>query len=221
MSKDPHDDVEVRRSRRRVSSVGAYREGGRTIVSIPARFSRAQEREWVDRMLTRLAAKEQRRKPSNDQLMARAKELSEQYLNGLAVPTSVRWAKNQKQRWGSCTVDDATIRISTRVRGLPTWVLDYVLLHELAHLLHAGHGPQFWALLDPFERTERARGFLEGVSYAYDYPPSRDGKHKFSPPAVPPASSPDADSAADTEDDEVVVSDEADTTELGKSRTKK
>ena len=175
VSKDPHDDVEVRRSRRRVSSVGAYREGGRTIVSIPARFTLAQEREWVDRMLERLAAKERRRRPSDDQLMARALELSEQYLNGLAVPASVRWASNQKQRWGSCSVEDATIRISTRVRGLPTWVLDYVLLHELAHLLHPGHGPQFWALLEPFDRTERARGFLEGVSYVWDHQPRKDG----------------------------------------------
>lgn len=206
VSKNPHDDVEVRRSRRRVNSVGAYREGGRTIVSIPARFSRAQEHEWVERMLARLAAKEQRRRPSNDELMTRAQELSQQYLNGLAVPTSVRWAKNQKQRWGSCSVDDATIRISTRVRGLPTWVLDYVLLHELAHLLHPGHGPQFWSLLEPYERTERARGFLEGISYAYDYPPSRDGKHKFVPAAAPPGSP----QAEDHSDDDVIVADEVD-----------
>ena len=212
MSKDPHDDVEVRRSRRRVSSVGAYREGGRTIVSIPARFSRAQEREWVDRMLSRLALKEQRRRPSNDQLMVRAQELSEQYLNGLATPSSVRWAKNQKQRWGSCSIEDATIRISTRVRGLPTWVLDYVLLHELAHLLHAGHGPQFWALLEPFDRTERARGFLEGVSYAYDYPPSREGKHKFVPAGIGSAAPPKFDAAV-IDDDEAIVADEVDATE--------
>jgi hypothetical protein len=47
---------------------------------------------------------------------------------------------------------------------MPGWVVDYVLLHELAHLVVAGHGPQFWKLLETYPRTERARGFLEGVA---------------------------------------------------------
>ncbi len=82
----------------------------------------------------------------------------------------MRWANNQEHRWGSCTVTDGSIRISTRLRGMPEWVLDYVLLHELAHLLHAGHGPEFWALLEAYPRTERAKGFLEGVTFAGESP---------------------------------------------------
>ena len=160
--------VEVRRSRRRKSTVSAYRDGERTIVAIPARFTREQEREWVQRMLDRLADSERRRRPSDDELERRAAELSAKYLDGRARPTSVRWAGNQDRRWGSCTLIDGSIRISTRVRGMPGWVLDYVLLHELAHLLHAGHGPGFWKLLESYPRTDRARGFLEGVSFARD-----------------------------------------------------
>lgn len=160
--------VEVRRSRRRKRTVSAYRDGGRTIVAIPARFSRAQEREWVQRMLDRLAAKELRRKPSDDELLERARRLSERYLGGKAHPSSVRWSGQQGKRWGSCTLIDGSIRISTRVQGMPTWVLDYVVLHELAHLLHAGHGPTFWELLSSYPRLERARGFLDGVSYGRD-----------------------------------------------------
>ncbi len=158
--------VEIRRSRKRVRTVTAWREGERTIVAIPARFTRAQENEWVRRMLTRLAAQERRRRPSDDELMSRATDLSARYLGGRARPTTVRWSTNQGRRWGSCTPSDGTIRISDRVRGMPRWVLDYVLLHELAHLLHAGHGPDFWAELDAYPRTARARGFLEGYSYA-------------------------------------------------------
>ncbi|UKJ65661.1 M48 family metallopeptidase [Cellulosimicrobium cellulans] len=167
--------VEVRRSRRRKSTVSAYRDGERTIVAIPARFTRAQEREWVQRMLDRLADSERRRRPSDDELERRAVELSEKYLDGRAHPTSVRWSGNQDRRWGSCTLIDGTIRISTRVRGMPPWVLDYVLLHELAHLLHAGHGPGFWKLLESYPRTDRARGFLEGVSFARDADLEPDG----------------------------------------------
>ena len=161
-------DVEVRRSRRRVRTVTAFREGGHVVVAIPARFTRTQEREWVRRMVTRLATQDQRRRPSDVQLAARAAELSEKYLAGRAKPTSVSWSGNQGRRWGSCTPTEGTIRISTRVRGMPRWVLDYVLLHELAHLLQAGHDTAFWVLLDAYPRTERARGFLDGVAFARD-----------------------------------------------------
>jgi hypothetical protein len=166
--------VEVRRSRRRRRSVTAFREGGTIVVSIPARFTRAEEREWVSLMTQRLADKERRRRPSDAVLLARATELSRTYLGGLARPSSVRWASNQNSRWGSCTPADGSIRISDRVKGTPSWVLDYVLLHELAHLLEAGHGPRFWALLEAYPRTERARGYLEGLAAARDLPVPED-----------------------------------------------
>ncbi len=158
--------VEVRRSGRRRRTVSAYREGGRTIVLIPARFTRAEERHWVEAMLVRLAAGDQRRRPSDDQLRRRATELSDRYLAGAAVPSSVRWADNQLSRWGSCTPAEATIRVSTRLRGMPAYVLDYVLLHELAHLLRPAHDREFWRLLERYPRLERARGYLEGYAAA-------------------------------------------------------
>jgi predicted metal-dependent hydrolase len=158
--------VEVRRSARRRRTVSAYRDGERTIVLIPARMSREEEGQWVSRMLERLGAQERRRRPSDEALLVRAGDLSRRHLGGRAVPVSVRWVENQGTRWGSCTPADGSIRISTRLRGLPSWVLDYVLVHELAHLLVPGHGPRFWALVEDFPRTERARGFLEGWSIA-------------------------------------------------------
>ena len=168
------DAVEVRRSRRRRSTVTAYREGGRTIVLIPARFTSTQEREWVARMLDRLSAQERRRRPSDDELLVRAGSLSERYLGGLARPVSVTWVGNQNSRWGSCTPADGTIRLSSRLLGMPGWVIDYVLLHELAHLVQPGHGPRFWSLMETFPRTERARGFLEGFAAARDLPMGED-----------------------------------------------
>ncbi|MBO9554324.1 YgjP-like metallopeptidase domain-containing protein [Cellulomonas sp.] len=178
MQPSTHDlsQVEVRRSRKRVRTVTAWREGERTIVAIPARFTHAQEREWVRRMLARLAAQERRRRPSDTELASRATELSARYLGGRAVPTSVTWSTNQGRRWGSCTPTDGTIRISDRVRGMPRWVLDYVLLHELNHLLHAGHGPDFWAELEGYPRTQRARGFLEGYAFAGEPATGRGGE---------------------------------------------
>jgi predicted metal-dependent hydrolase len=157
-------DVEVRRSRRRRRTVSAYREDGRTVVLIPARFTKAEERQWVATMLDRLAAGDRRRSPSDAELTVRADELSRRYLGGLAKPVSIRWVDNQQTRWGSCTPADGTIRISTRVRGMPGYVLDYVVLHELAHLIVPGHGKDFWSLVSGFPRMDRARGYLEGVA---------------------------------------------------------
>ena len=160
------DSVEVRRSRRRTRTVTAWREGGVTVVSIPARFTRAQEREWVGKMLGRLAAQDERRRPSDEALFRRATELSRTYLGGRAVPGSVAWSSRQGKRWGSCTTVDRSIRISDRLQGMPAWVLDYVLVHELAHLLHAGHSPRFWAEVAAYPHAERARGFLDGYAFS-------------------------------------------------------
>ncbi|MYS79289.1 DUF45 domain-containing protein [Streptomyces sp. SID5474] len=158
--------VEVRRSARRKRTVSAYRDGDRTVVLLPGRMTQTEEKRWVGVMLERLAAQERRRRPSDEDLAVRARELSARYLDARAQPASVRWVGNQNTRWGSCTPIDGTIRLSTRLRGMPTYVVDYVLLHELAHLLVPGHGPRFWTLLAAYPRTERARGYLEGVATA-------------------------------------------------------
>ncbi len=142
---------------------------------LPARMSKAQERHWVEVMLARLATRERRRQPSDTQLAERAAALSGRYLGGRAVPESVRWVGNMTGRWGSCTVEDRAIRISDRLRGMPGYVLDYVLLHELTHLLVPGHGADFWSHLDSYPRTERARGFLDGWSGATTAPSGATG----------------------------------------------
>ncbi|MFE3516970.1 M48 family metallopeptidase [Streptomyces sp. NPDC059166] len=162
--------VEVRRSARRSRTVSAYREGDRTVVLIPARMSEAEEQRWVGVMLDKLAAQESKRLMGDSELAGRAEHLSGQYLEGRARPATVRWVTNQNTRWGSCTPAEGSIRLSHRLQGMPEYVVDYVLLHELAHLLVPGHGPRFWKLLDRYPRTERARGYLEGVAAAERLP---------------------------------------------------
>src|SRR5256885_3497433 len=139
--------IEVRRSSRRRRTVSAYREGNRTIVLIPARMSAAEEQRWVAVMLDKLAAQESKRKLGDDDLAERAARLSEQYLDGRARPDTVRWVTNQNTRWGSCTPAEGSIRLSHRLQGMPQYVVDYVLLHDLAHLLVPGHGARSSARL--------------------------------------------------------------------------
>jgi hypothetical protein len=158
--------VEVRRSPKRRRTVSAYRQEGRLVVLVPARMSRAEEGEWLRTMVAKVAASELRRRRSDDDLVRRATALSRQYLGGRAVPLSVRWVTNQSSRWGSCTPAEGSIRLSDKLQGMPAWVVDYVLLHELAHLLEPGHGQAFWTLLESYPQLERARGYLQGVSAA-------------------------------------------------------
>jgi len=159
-------DVEVRRSARRTRTVSAYRKDGKVIVMIPARFTRAEESEWVDTMVTRLERSEQRGRKTDEELMRRARELSKEYLHNKAKPSSIRWVDNMNSRWGSCTTGDASIRLSDRLQTMPVWVIDYVLLHELAHLLEPSHNQRFWHWVDRFPKAERAKGYLEGVAAA-------------------------------------------------------
>lgn len=165
-ARDEPYHVEVRRSTRRRRTVSAYRDGDRVVVMVPARMTRAEERRWVGVMLDRLAAQERRRRPSDAELMTKAQTLCQRYLDEAPEPASVRWVSNQGMRWGSCTPSDGTVRLSSRLQGMPVWVVDYVLIHELAHLVEPGHTQRFWDLVRRYPQADRARGYLEGVSAA-------------------------------------------------------
>jgi predicted metal-dependent hydrolase len=158
-------EIEIRRSARRTRTVRAYREGDTTIVLMPAGLSKAVEDEHVRSLVERLDRRAKRARPSDEQLVSRAGELSRRWFDGRTTPSSVRWVTNMDKRWGSCSSGDRSIRLSHRLKGMPEYVVDYVLVHELAHLIEANHGKAFWALVDAFPESEKAKGFLEGVSW--------------------------------------------------------
>ncbi len=172
MSIDPDlPEVEVRRSKRRRRTVSAYREGSCIVVLIPASFSAEDEAEWVRTMVARITRSEARTQLSDEDLLVRALALSDRWLGGLATPESVRWVSNQNTRWGSCSPGDRSIRLSERLQGMPGWVVDYVLVHELAHLLEPGHDASFWAWVDHYPHAEKAKGYLLGWSEASQISP--------------------------------------------------
>lgn len=194
--------IEVRRSPKRRRTVSARREGPKTVVFIPARFSVEEEQQWVAEMMQRLDASDRRTGSGATRgeaaLMQRAGELSLQYLAGAAVPVSVRWVGNQHQRWGSCTPEESSIRLSNRLQSMPGYVVDFVLLHELAHLIEPGHGAPFRSLVAGFLATDKAQGYLDGfaagqlvaalVDHSAAAPPSPVGK-RSSTGLAPPANS--------------------------------
>jgi predicted metal-dependent hydrolase len=148
----------VIRSTRRRRTISARRRDGVIEITVPAGMAAAEEAMWVERMRRRVLRA--RARPGDEDLERRAFALSRRHFNGELVATSVRWSDQQNSRWGSCTVDTGAIRLSSRMQDFPAWVLDYVIVHELAHLRYNGHGPRFWALVNRYPLTERARGFL-------------------------------------------------------------
>lgn len=166
--------VEVRRSERRRRTVSAYRDDDKIVVLVPDNLSGADERAWVTKMVARIERKELKsgapRKWTDADLMDRALDLSDDYLGGLAVPESVRWVGNQRARWGSCTPRDRTIRLSERLQRMPEWVIDYVIVHELAHLIEPQHDEKFWGWVAHYPAAEKAKGYLAGWSDAARIP---------------------------------------------------
>jgi predicted metal-dependent hydrolase len=147
--------VEVVRSRRRRKTVEAQVVDGVIRVSVPALMSKADEAVYVADVVAKL---ERKYRSGHVDLDARATQLARRYR--LPEPRSIRWSDNQRSRWGSCSIARAEIRISTRLADLPAWVLDYVIVHELAHLVEARHGPAFDALVARYPKAERAIGYL-------------------------------------------------------------
>jgi predicted metal-dependent hydrolase len=160
--------VEVRRSRRRTRTVTAFRERDTIVVVIPQRMSRTEERSFVESMVAKVLAREARTAaPRGDAaLRQRAADLATRYLTPATgtppQPSDVRWVTNQQRRWGSCTPATGVIRLSHRLQAMPAWVVDYVLVHELAHLVEPTHSAAFWRLVAGYPEADRAKGFLEG-----------------------------------------------------------
>lgn len=163
--------VEVRRSARRTRTVSAYRQRDSIVVLIPQRMSKIDERVFVAKMVAKVLAREAREAaPSESDLATRAAELAELHLRPALgyppEPHSVSWVTNQNQRWGSCTPSTKIIRLSHRMRPMPGWVIDYVLLHELMHLVEPNHSARFWAVVDQYPHAVRAKGYLAGYAAA-------------------------------------------------------
>jgi predicted metal-dependent hydrolase len=165
MGDTPSTDWPVRviRSDRRRKTVSARLENGVLVVRAPAAISDEELAPIIEGLKKRLGRRRRASPPSDEVLAKRAQELNKRYFDGRLTWRSIRYVGNQTTRFGSCTPADGAIRLSDRLATMPAWVRDYVLVHELAHLLEANHGPRFWQLVNRYPLTERARGYLMAV----------------------------------------------------------
>lgn len=164
--------LEIVRSARRRRTGTAFPRDGRVVVQLPAGLSQEDEDRLIARLVGRVTGAARARGAGGDEaLAARARQLADQYLDGVR-PVSVTWSSRQQRRYGSCTPAAGTIRISDRAAAFPSYVRDYLLVHELAHLVEEGHGPAFEALVSRYPDRDRARGFLDGLEFAAGQPPT-------------------------------------------------
>lgn len=156
-------EIEIRASTKRKKTGTAHWSGSRIVVQIPARLRGRERRVFVDELVERVLTQRPQNASGDASLEERARVLAELYVEGVAA-SSVRWVENQKKRWASCSPATKEIRVSSRLRQCPEWVIDAVLVHELAHLIEAEHSSAFYDLANRHPRQRECELFLEGYA---------------------------------------------------------
>ena len=155
--------VRIVRSKRRRKTIQAREVDGVLEMRAPAGMSDRELQPFVEKFQRRMEQKKARSELDDGALQRLAVEINHRYFGGELRWTSIRWVTNQNKRFGSCTPQKGTIRISHRIAPMPRFVREYVLVHELAHLAEPAHDARFWELVYRYPKAERARGYLMAV----------------------------------------------------------
>lgn len=162
------DEFEVWILRKRIKNINLRVKppDGRIEVSAPLRvdtsFVRAfvrEKRDWIRKQQERIAAS-----PQGRAAVASPDEVAQwrEVVQAFVPPLIAKWEpimgvkagkiayRNMTSRWGSCQPSTGRICINVRLALYPPECLEYVVVHELCHLLERGHGPRFHALMDTF-----------------------------------------------------------------------
>jgi hypothetical protein len=169
-----HPPLRIIASARRRRTVQARIRDGVMELLVPERMGRQERLHWAELMRARIERQLARTRRTDVDLSRRAEELNQRFFAGRLSWRSITFA-DQTRRWGSCSTTAGDIRIANRAAKLPVWVQDYLLVHELAHLEEPNHGPRFWALVNRYSLTERARGYLMAIDHQAGLPDEGGG----------------------------------------------
>jgi predicted metal-dependent hydrolase len=158
--------IRVVSTRRRRRTVSARLVAGVLEIRVPQWMPERERAEWVERMRARIERQLRRAQPTDARLEDRARRLNTRHFGGRLLWSSIAFSDRQESRWGSCSYLAGVIRVAERAGRLPDWVLDYIVVHELAHLEVAEHSPEFWELVNQYPLAERARGYLIALDHA-------------------------------------------------------
>jgi len=179
--------MEIRSSTKRKKTASAWWEGSALIVAMPAHVKGPEREELIAWLLKRSTKRRPAVRASDPELLDRAIALAKRFRID-RLPSSVAFVTTQRRRWGSCSSESGAIRISERLRHAPGWVLDAVLVHELAHLLHPDHSAAFHEVADRYPRQQDATVFLDGYQLGLEFSNSEanlDPEPKTAAPVAP------------------------------------
>ncbi len=160
-------EVKITRSHRRKRTVSARLVKDLLMVSAPYLLS--QER--LDNIVTDFKLKFERKRLKEDldkkqDLLDIVANLNKKYFGNKLRINSVEYVTNQNSKFGCCNYRSADIRISHKIGLMPGWVRNYVLIHEMAHLIEPNHSKLFWDIVSRYKLAERARGYLMATGAA-------------------------------------------------------
>lgn len=154
-------EVKIIRSPKRKKTIQARMVGETLEVHLPLGMDCEEEREVIEKMKQKIEKKKLKSKINEDDyLEKRFDDFNKKYFQSKLKINSIQFVTNQERQRGSCTPGNGTIRISHKLLGMPKWVLDYLIMHEMTHLAHPNHSKAFWEKVGEYKFTERARGFL-------------------------------------------------------------
>jgi len=160
--------VKIIRSAKRKRTIQAKMIQDTLWIYFPMGMAKAKEEKWIKEMTKRFAKQKHQQQLNKDgTLQIRAQQINKQYFNG-ELDFTIKYVANQTSKFGSCTPRTKMIRVSDRIASMPRWVQDYVIIHELAHLIHPNHSKKFWETVYQYKYTERAKGYLIAVGLTSD-----------------------------------------------------
>ena len=157
-------NIEIIRSKKRKNTIQAKIDNEKLYIYLPNNLSKTEEKKWIQKMIK---WKENKKQLNNNLLFKRAKELNKIYFDN-SLDFSIKFVTNQKKRFGSCNFKTKSIKISDRLIKAPKWVQDYVIIHELAHLIYPNHNKNFREKVNQYKYTERSKGYLIALGMLQD-----------------------------------------------------
>lgn len=162
------EEIRLVASSQRKKTISATVRDGMIQLSVPAHISDESIVTTARSLIAKIKERQQHAQKSHtdEEIHDHALHLARVWLGGEVEPSSVVWSDRQTTLWGSCTPSTRRIRLSTMLKGMPQWVIDGVIIHELAHLKYSGHGRDFQQYAAQYPRMAEADAFLDGVSFA-------------------------------------------------------